>query len=191
MMSFSADGSYLAVTEDSMPTTVWIWELSHLRARAVIVQHSVIKRLAWHPTDPDLLLFQCFHGESTLYMWNASQDRPCILNIPSVKFSGKVEAHWTQTRPDRKPRFIFRDLHNFTVVHPDGKEDAPSPIIKAETTAEHVTNTDDEDSLFDILSGRKPALGDETTHYPTQTDMETVNSTLQDTFRFRKGIGAY
>ncbi len=114
-----------------------------------------------------------------------------MLNISSPSFSAKVKAQWTRTRPDRRPRLFFGDQHSFTVVHPYGKDDTPSPVIKAEITAERANDSNDDDSLFEILSGRKPASGEDTTHYCMDSDVDTENLPLQDTFRFRKGIGAY
>jgi hypothetical protein len=115
-----------------------------------MIQHSPVKQVAWHPTNPSLLLIQCTHEESTVYIYDTSASIPYTITLPLLKSTGHFFARWLLTETDKKPAFTFGDSGNFIVVWPDGKD----VIVRFE--AEDGSQVDEsDDSLFEILTGRK------------------------------------
>ncbi|OCL06078.1 WD40 repeat-like protein, partial [Glonium stellatum] len=72
LIAFSADGTLVATRNDAAPSAVWLWDLTQLAPRTVLLQHSAVKQLLWHPAIPDLLLVQCAHDDPALYLWSAA-----------------------------------------------------------------------------------------------------------------------
>jgi hypothetical protein len=98
------DGTLIATRNDSMPTTVWIWSLKLLSPFAVIVQHSPIRSISWHPTIPNLLMIQCSNDQGAVYLWSSAWERPRIVITPLERSLGKHDAKWI--RPDMLPSEI-------------------------------------------------------------------------------------
>lgn len=191
MLGFSADGSYLATRDDSMPTAVWIWDLGQMRCCAVLLQHSVVKKLSWHPTDPNTLLIQGIQGDSSLYIWNALEAGPRIVRMPSVNLSGKAEAQWVPKSANRKPIIVFGDHRGFALAYPDGKEETPSPYLEGrdDSDAPRARSESEDDSVYDALTGRNgAAMAQETPYPPTETIADVAQGHPDDTFAYRRGI---
>ncbi|KAE9988671.1 hypothetical protein EG328_008688 [Venturia inaequalis] len=187
ILSFNADGTMVATRDDSAPTTVWIWDLAKLVASTVLIQHSPIKKLTWHPTLPSILLIQCSHDEPTFYLYNTTSAIPDPIALPMKKPTGKFEAKWLQTTSNQKPGLIFSDSQNFMLVWPEGRD---SMDEEDEEREEKGLMDHSEDSLYDILSGRKPTPYmevDDTEALISEMDEETTEI-LDDTFMGRRGI---
>lgn len=194
ILTFNATGTLLATKSDAHPTTVWIFDLCKLQSRAVLVQHAVVKRLAWHPTDPDLLLIQGIQGEPLVYLWDAKEESPRVYSIPfEGAVAGKAEAKWIHSTLGSKPLLQFGDANGCVFAYPYGREaGAIHSVDKSEVVQVQqspASNTDDEDSLFDILSGKKSSAHDPLDR--AGNGLETQNGTLDDTFRFKQGVSAH
>ena len=144
---FSADATLLATMDSTAPTTVWLWDLAKRNARAVLIQHSPVRSIAWHPTNPYLLLVQCTHEESTVYIYDASPSTslPYAIQLPLLKASGTFSTRWIRTDAEKRPALMFGDSANSLVAWPEGKD----VIVRFENGDES------EDSLFEVLTGRK------------------------------------
>jgi hypothetical protein len=110
VIAFNADGTLITTRNDSMPTTVWIWSLKLLSPYAVLVQHSAVRSVQWHPTCPDLLMFQCVHEERLVYLWSSRWEQPRIVGMPSEKLAGRQEARWIRTSSDQRPTMMLETL---------------------------------------------------------------------------------
>lgn len=153
------------------------------------MQHAPVKCLLWHPHDPEVLLIQCEQTENLLYLWDAREDIPRVLHIPAdIRFTGRAEAKWIPTSPDSKYILQFGNATGTVVAFPYGTDSAAAPRLQADnaraqqkggtfSSAEEVDD-DEDDSLFEILSGRN-AGG------------EVGDVTVDDTFRYRAGVGAF
>ncbi|KAI9817446.1 MAG: hypothetical protein M1827_001056 [Pycnora praestabilis] len=109
----SSDRRLLATRNDSMPTTVWIWSLENLAPLAIIVQHSPIKDVAWHPTIGGLLLIHCVREEGVIFLWNARWAEPRVVKLPMDKLTGKYEARWiSKTEDPGSSKSDFPSHHN-------------------------------------------------------------------------------
>jgi WD40 repeat protein len=175
MLTFNADGTLCATRDDSTPCTVWIWDLTILRPRCILIQYSPVKNLLWHPTHPNRLLIQTTQDEPTVYLWTAAsphspssssshsssahpssvQHPPAILTLaPQIsKPAGSAPPRWSTTwlftPPDKKPALLFGHQQAHVLVWPEGKD----KILRFERDDEQ---EDSDDSLFDILTGRTP-----------------------------------
>ncbi|KAI9726443.1 MAG: hypothetical protein M1828_001265 [Chrysothrix sp. TS-e1954] len=91
-LTFSPNSTLLASVSSQTPTTVWLWDLTALRLRAVLVQHADVRRLSWHPTRRGLLLIRTAGppasdgaSSSGLYLWDVEDEGalPRVLTLPS------------------------------------------------------------------------------------------------------------
>lgn len=162
--------------------------------RATLIQHAVVKRLSWHPINADLLLIQTSQPEAILYLWNAVKDEPRVVSFPSLRFASKAEAQWVPGQDIASPMIMFGDAHGYAFAWTEGK------LKLSEGSSNHegdvsVTSEpgSEDDSLYAILSGgNKAGVNSEETPMPTEADLDTVaNGIVEDTFHFRKGIGAH
>ncbi|GAB4825899.1 hypothetical protein Ancab_008766 [Ancistrocladus abbreviatus] len=82
LLSWSSDSKYICTRNDSMPTALWIWDISHLELAAILVQKDAIRTAAWDPTCARLVFCT---GSSHLYMWTPS-GAYCV-NVPLPEFN--------------------------------------------------------------------------------------------------------
>ena len=199
----------MATKSDAYPTTVWIWDLANLSSRAVLVQHSVIKKLMWHPTRSELLFIQCNQSEGFVYLWNGNktiQDEkgPSVFNITlHLEASPRAQSRWIYGGQDKKPIFLFGDAQESVLAYPEGREQGQSTGISDNSSTSGVGNgapptngaeEENDDSLFAALSGKrspeanaekvgmKGGLGENT---------ETATGAVDDTFAYLKGVGVH
>jgi WD40 repeat protein len=194
LLAFNTDGTLCATRDDSTPSVVWIWDLRSLKPRTILVQHSPIKTLTWHPHDPNRLLIHTAHDSPVLYMYTAyplspgsQQDPPAILDLathiskPNNSSHLRWHASWLSSHADKKPFFVLAYSLAYVLVWPEGKDQ----ILRFEREGSEVSD----DSLYDILTGRTPVPrgrddGED------EMEMEGEGSTLdalEDTFREKHG----
>jgi hypothetical protein len=183
ILAFNADGTMVATRDDSAPTTVWLWDLTKLAASTVLIQHSPIKRLSWHSTLPYILLIQCSHEEPAIYLYDTVSAVPYPKVMPIKKSAGKFEAKWLHTAVNQKPGLLFGDSQSFLLAWPDGRD----PMLEEEIDDDDMMNHS-EDSLFDILSGRKPTVSVDTTETLVSDVMDETTEFMDDTFMGRRGM---
>lgn len=167
ILAFNKDGTLCATRDDSTPTTVWIWDLCSLQPRTILIMHSPIKSLQWHPTHPPHLLIETSHDSPTFYLHStqalakstssASTPDPGPPTILSVSDSmarpigttvPKWTAKWLRTEADKKIALIAGHQQGYVLVWPDGKDQ----ILRFEGQE----GDESDDSLYDILTGRTP-----------------------------------
>ena len=189
---FSCDGAFLATRDERMLSTVWIWNMSTLAAHAVIIQHSNVRKLHWHPTQPSLLMIDC--AEGVVYLFHASSsEAPVSL---SMTLPGAATLSWVNTISSSKSVLLSTTKTSFQLVYPDG---VPNGAEIAQTAGLSRSAADDgfhegasEDSLFDVLSGRTPLPPKTEQSYTERIDMEVEtedddhSTRVDDTFRERK-----
>jgi WD40 repeat protein len=181
--SFSADTHYLASRDERMLSTVWIWDVATLSAHAVILQHSNVRRIYWHPTRSSLLMLDC--GEGVAYIFNAAT---CAAPTPiTISLPGTSSLAWLGT-VDGKLAIMASTKTSFRVCYLEGR---PANVHEVSPTAydEEIFEEDvSEDSLLDMLSGRK-ALPSQAPSYTERIYMEAEEAgpddsvSLDDTFR--------
>ncbi|KAJ4360261.1 uncharacterized protein N0V89_000821 [Didymosphaeria variabile] len=167
IMALNKDGTICATRDDSTPTTVWIWDLCSLQPRTIIILHSPIKALQWHPSYPSHLLIQSTHDSPTLYLYtanpsssstspttNSATGPPSILSLsdsftkPAGSAPAKWTAGWLNTAADKKPTMVVGHQQGYIFVWPEGKDQ----VLRFEGQE----GDESDDSLYDILTGRTP-----------------------------------
>jgi hypothetical protein len=175
LLAFNNEGTMCATRDDSTPCTVWIWDLRILRPRAILVMHSLVKHLFWHPTDPSRLLIQTNIDEPTIYLYTSTshhsptstsssslansrsttqQQAPAILSLTSqitkpAAASGppKYTTTWLSTPHNKKPALLVAHQQACLVLWPEGKDQ----ILRFEHEDQ---DEESDDSLFEILTGK-------------------------------------
>ena len=201
-MTFNVDGTLIASCSYSTPTTIWIWSLKSLSPTAILIHHSPVKRLRWHPIKPALLMIHCASHESTLRLWDSDWQTPRILKIPLSKPGGRTESSWIRTSPDDRPRFLYGNAQNHvicsvlregeTLGHP--AVPLPLPASEEETYNGGPEDMFDEGNSMDlspikfsndhftkVIEATQDGVG-----VDTQWDAEDV----EDTFAFKKPLAA-
>ncbi|KAH3916407.1 hypothetical protein HBI56_045130 [Parastagonospora nodorum] len=170
LLMFNADATLCATRDDASPSTVWIWDLRSLKPRMIVIQYSPIKALLWHPSDPERLLIQTIHDAPAVYMYTSSSSSssssssnqpPAILDFEAhiAKPATSVPARWhvswlpspspSSSKEDKKPLFLLAHQHAYILVWPAGKD----KILRFEREQ----GEESDDSLFEILTGRREA----------------------------------
>lgn len=177
VIAFNADGTMVATRDDVAPTTVWLWDLTKLAACAVLIQHSPVKQMSWHPSIPSVLLIQCTHEEPTVYVFDSASAIPYAVQLSLQNSSRRLDARWLKTASDKKPALIFSDTGSFLVAWPDGKD----VILRFEDGPE-----DSDDSLYEILTGRSPAKMLDNTEILVSEVQDDTTEVMDDTFMGRR-----
>jgi WD40 repeat protein len=187
---FSCDGSYMASRDNRMLNTIWLWKVETYSLHAVVILHNNARKLLWHPTRTQTLMIDC--GESIAHIFGlSSESGPHVIPTESKP---RAALTWLRTQPDSKAIIIATEKQKFTLVYPEGQDDqaATSPHDDAPNNLEDSFYEDDEgeDSLLEILSGRKPMHPKTKPSYTEMVDdlvaEAATSEELDDTFREKK-----
>ena len=189
---FSCDGTYLATRDERMLNTVWIWNSVTLATHAVIIQHSNVRKLHWHPIRTDTLMLEC--GEGFAYLFHASLGE-APLPIPTST-PGSAVLFWLYTSPSFKLAIMAATKWSFRLVYPEGQPEstdlAHDQAMSHAAADEPYEDGASEDSLFDVLSGRKPLPPKTEQSYTERVDLEVeteeedTSTRMDDTFREKR-----
>jgi hypothetical protein len=100
-LCWSADGEFLAATEESMPRCVWIWQSSDMKLAALLVLLGTVSSVEWRPRveqAQDAELSQPQHpwlaiatGTRSIYFWSPVQGMHKMdrmeFNVQSVRWT--------------------------------------------------------------------------------------------------------
>ena len=114
-MSFNYDGTLLASKSEFTPTTVWIWSPKFSNAVAVLIHHSPVRKLEWHPTIPSMLLIHCTSEDPIIHLWDAAWEVPRVFVMQLERLGGKMEVSWLYTNVEYDPALLFGNAHNCLV----------------------------------------------------------------------------
>lgn len=133
VIAFNSDGTLVASRNDVVPTTVWIWSLSTGTVIDVLIHHSPVKQIIWHPSQSDLLLIHCAIPEPAIHLWKTTWHAPRILMLPLLRIGGRLEASWLKSLNDESFNLIISSAHQYTTVRisPDGEVIAESVPLEA------------------------------------------------------------
>lgn len=194
ILAFSLSGSLLATRLDTLPTTVWIWDVQRSLPAAVLIHHAPIKHLSWHPSIVDLLLIQCAHEEAVLYFWDSSSGVPWLENVSTSmwkKDGGKLNVRWlSASSSERKPAVLLGCKTGFCVGWPRGRDVPAEPEMEENGGEEEGEESEGSlDSVYRVLTGRSPfkvSTGDNTEFLVSDVVDETTRD-IDDTFAGRNG----
>lgn len=187
-LCFNCNGRYLATRDCRMLNTVWVWEVSTLFAHSVIMQHANVRKLLWHPADPCLLLIDCAEGVATVYDVSTS-DEPRIFPTAARP---RATLSWIATPRGGKDIIMATEKTTFRLIYPDGQDENDVQPVSPSLDNAPFEEGASEDSLFDVLSGRKPLPPKTHPSYTEMMDLDveaenTVDGDqLEDTFREKR-----
>jgi len=186
---FSRDGGYLATRDERMLSTVWVWNMTTLTAHAVLIQHNNVRKMHWHPSRPGTLMLDC--GEGVAYLFDATTGNapvPITVRAPSTP----VFSWLRRSSAEGKSAILCASKAGFTVLFPErrGSQIAEDGVFPAQEEEDvPFEEGASEDSLMDMLSGRKPlAIVTEPsyTNLDVGTEDEDASGRLEDTFREKR-----
>lgn len=88
LMAWSSNSQFIYTRDDTMPTTLWIWDMQQLQLAAILLQKDSIKAAAWDPTSCRLAFCT---GSSHLYMWTPSGAYCVSIPLPNFTI---VDLKW-------------------------------------------------------------------------------------------------
>lgn len=145
LMAIDTTGTLIASKTESMPTTVFVWDIASKLLRAVLIQHSPVAKLTWHPSINELLLIRCENDDTkgVAYLWEPSYETPTIIDfstqLPDGRVMGKAVVRWLRTPPSedneeegQTPALFFADTQDTLLASfSEIEEDVPWDEAKA------------------------------------------------------------
>ena len=186
-LCFSCEGSFLATRDSRMLNTVWIWDISKPSAHAVLIQHSNVRSLQWHPTRCATLMIDC--AEGVVHLWDASSTEPPTAHRPTSPPTAKLS--WINTSAESNLVVMVASRSKFELMYPEGRDEHELTSSITPPLQANFEEGASEDSLFDVLSGRKPLPPKTEPSYNERVDMDvedeyTEQGALEDTFREKR-----
>ncbi|MCJ1397295.1 hypothetical protein MMC11_000487 [Xylographa trunciseda] len=185
-LTFDRSGSLLASQAESTPSTVWIWSLVSLIPHSILIHHSTVKNLQWHPEDPERLLIHCATEDSVVHLWQSSIDTPHIMPVPLSKPGGRTEASWVQSTDvsPANPVIMLANTLNYALQHvPDAGEGEMAMDTSLSVVVEGLGPEDmfDEGNSMDLspikLSHEQFGMG-----------LDAASDEVDDTFDYRRHL---
>ena len=183
-----------------MPSTVWIWSLNEGVAVGVLIHHSPIKSLSWHPTESDLLLVLCAIPRPSVHLWKSSWESPRIVSLPLNTTGGKLEAQWllNPRTLDSRYQLILSSAQKYatTILSESGE-----PIRESQELVTGMDQTLDAGAevMFDeghsldlspIKITHDETVGIEDENETSGLGFEMGNEMVDDTFHYRRHVRA-
>lgn len=201
VISFNSDGSLLVSKNDAIPTTVWIWSLHTGSPIAVLIHHSPVKHLAWHPMQPDLLLIQCAIPEAAIHLWKSTWEVPQIVTLPLERKTGRLEASWLLSPTASQFNLIVSSANQYStaLLSPSGEmmPRSPSLLEGAKSFGADAEDMFDEgnsldlspikithDETLEVRDGIENGVNDSGSSFGLGNEM------VDDTFHYRRHIKA-
>jgi hypothetical protein len=224
-LKFSVCGKFLAFRLEAFPETVVVWQIPSSRPMfASSIQdnaleadnkdhstlllfhhHTSIKKLQWHPTISGLLLTHTEDNQIYLSSTTGEINAPLHLIHPFSSSSASsstssspandlLAVHWIPS----STILISTRKRGWVLVSPFGAPSPSSPVAPSSVTRgtkEQETQQEEEDSLYDILSGRTPlpALRISEDYLPEDSEAEGEEEEeaegFTDTFRGKGTAG--
>jgi len=194
ILAFSADRSFLATKHDLLPTTVWIWSLHAGTSVAVLIHHSPVKNVAWHPTEADLLLVHCAIPQPCVHLWKSTWEAPRIVTLPLRRTGGKLEANWLLNPASSEYNILLSSAHQYTTallsssgeISPRSTSDDEVLAKSAGIGAEALFDEGNSFDLSPIKITRDETIGLENENEASGLDFSMGNEMVDDTFHYRR-----
>lgn len=203
LMAIDATGTLLASKTENLPTTVFIWDIASKLLRTVLIQHSPVAKLTWHPTISELLLIRCDSDDTkgVAYLWEPLYPIPKIVDfstqLPEGRVMGKAVVRWLHGAFDVEKETVtvalfFADTQDTILasVPMTGNDGENVPWNEAKAKAVDIYGQTEESPL-NILdmpyhdSVKGSPINDHTITSLGEED-ETEEGDMDDTFHFKK-----
>jgi hypothetical protein len=181
---------------ESMPTTLWIWDVGTRIIRTVLILHAPIAKVTWHPRIDELLLIRCEGEESRglIHMWDPSWESPMIIDfasqIPGGALLGKTVGRWLSSECT-PPAIFFSDTQDCILASISEPGDGDLPWEDAEAGALDIYRQREVSSL-NLVPADEKRLNSRAAFVALKdgdiTAAMSGNDEVDDTFRFRKFV---
>jgi WD40 repeat protein len=180
-----------------MPSTLWIWDIGSPRSlRAVIILHSPIAKVSWHPSINELLMISCENERGMVHLWDPSWEGPRIVDfrkeIPGGKILGKSVVRWLEFE---RPAVFFSDEQDclFGCVTDEEDGEGGVPWSEAEIGGD-VYGRREESPLLLVpaeKAGKEKVRIEDLIEDESEGDMMGMSGgseEVEDTFQFRRFV---
>lgn len=181
---FDCSSSLLATRLEDAPGTIWIWDISSSDLRAVLMYHSNVTKLEWHPMQPEHLLMRC-EGDSygsLVFAWDPLSHGPRSVDLahrlPGAT-SSKTYATWLGATSE-SPAFFFSDSATCIMV---SLADSDGEILPWRGASAPINTISHRDNMG-MQSSLRPASPLEDAEDSILIDMDDDTSEPDDTFQF-------
>lgn len=192
ILEFNIDGTLLATKSDAMPSIVWIWYPHRAAPAAVLIHHSPVKRIQWHPTIADELLTHCNISQAAVHIWKATWKIPKVVGFHLKKPGGRMEATWLGNNAANWPTLMLGNAQNYAIAHIDHEGELISSSKNGEIPDLGPEDMFDEDRLGDN-SHSAVSYDDEAQGNARLGLLDNESSThdqVDDTFDYRRHLKA-
>jgi WD40 repeat protein len=199
VIAFDNSGTLLVTKTEDMPTTVWIWDVGARTLRAVLVLHSPVAKLTWHPSINELLMVRC-EGERSrglVQLWDPSWESPKIIDfgtqLPEGKIIGKSVVRWLNVESPN-PAILFSDSQDCILASlSESNEEVGVPWESAESRAFDIYGQREESPLNLVELDEKRPFRKITVEPSADEDapwgsLSGDSDEVDDTFQFRKFV---
>ena len=195
VIEYNTDGSLFTTRDNSLPSTVWIWSPKLVTAIAVLIHHSPVKRVQWHPVIADLLLVQCTVAKPAIHLWNATWEIPKVVSLPLDKLGGKMEANWLFSEASDMLSLILGNAHNYTIAELSHDGELSSCHKKGEITGAGPEDMFDEGNSLDLspimISHEEFTMANGQVSLPCgPSEPWNLSDEVDDTFHHRRHVKA-
>ncbi|KAI1102634.1 hypothetical protein F4804DRAFT_260517 [Jackrogersella minutella] len=187
---FDCSSSLLATRLEDAPGTIWIWDLPSSDLRAVLMYHTNVTKLEWHPTYPELLLMRC-EGDSysnLAFAWDPLSHGPRSIDMAHQFLetsSGKTYATWLRTTTESAAIF-FTDNATCMLVSLADSDGETLPWRENSAPVSPVSHESDRDMQSSPRLASPLEYAEDSINI--DVDDDDYASELDDTFHFRKFI---
>ncbi|KAL7626995.1 hypothetical protein AAE478_003771 [Parahypoxylon ruwenzoriense] len=186
LAKFDSSSSLLATRLEDAPDTIWIWDVPSSDLRAVLMYHTNVTKLEWHPVQPELLLIRCegVNYGNLVFVWDPLSHGPRSIDIsPQLPgtVSGKTYSTWLKTTTESAAIFFTDNATCIAISLADDGETLPwrDESVPINSTG-HNNNVD-----VQLSPGHSspPVNAEDSIDFDMDDD---ITGELDDTFEFRK-----
>lgn len=193
IIEYNIDGSLFVTRDDATPSTVWVWSPKQPFAAAVLIHHSSVKKVLWHPVINDLLLMHCNVAEPVIHLWNPAWKAPKVIRLPLLKLGGRMEASWLHVEASNSISLMVGNAQNYVDVHLDYDGELTSSFKKAKLVGAGPEDMFDEGNSLDLSPIKilhDEPRGDTEDDFLTygQPGQWNVAEDVDDTFYYRRHV---
>lgn len=177
-----------------MPTAVWIWDTVTRVLKSVLIQHSPVAKITWHPEIGELLMIRC-EGEdckALVHVWEPTWESPKVVDFSTHGSEGKTignsVARWLNC-DSQTPAIFFSDSQDCMIASISDEEEN-LPWQDAVARAVDIYGEREESPLNLVPAGEKRSYALKTLvdDEPTMTGMSGDSDEVDDTFRFKRFV---
>lgn len=160
-----------------------------MSAAAVLIHHSPVDKVEWHPLIADLLLIHCNVDKPVIHLWRDSWDCPKIFNLNFDRKSRKTEASWLSESDDLLS-FMLTNLHNYATgqITNNGELISVAGIAGAGLAPEEMFDEGNSLDLSPLKSFQDETTNELRDNSPGngRLDQRAVSDEADDTFEYRR-----